>query len=89
MELVIFAFLHRKAYPWSVYANDSSLGPYQGGVLGWRAFLDCINPTDIVLAIFRGFHWMFVGRKYRNEIAYTQQNYSLESQDKIVVQPKK
>lgn len=40
---------------------------YHGGVLGLRAFLDAFNPWDIIKAIGRGFRWLFVGRRFREQ----------------------
>ena len=75
-ELVVFALLHIKAYPWRPYAEGEKYGAYQGGTLGWRAFVDCWNLLDVVRSIHRGFHWMFVGRKRRNA--------GQQSQDELV-----
>ena len=66
-ELVGFAILHIKAYPATPYMEYEKQGhPYQGGLCGWRAFVDCINLSDVGQGIHKGCHWMFVGFKYRN-----------------------
>jgi hypothetical protein len=40
-------------------------GEKQGGFLGWKAFVDAMNPWDLVKAFARSMRWLFVGRKHR------------------------
>lgn len=41
--------------------------PYEGGTLGLKALIDALNPWDIIKATGRGFRWLFVGVKKRND----------------------
>lgn len=88
IEMMIFAFLHLFAFPYSPYSNgappakypistpsiDSGMegpGPKQGGFLGIKAFVDAMNPWDLVKAFARGMKWLFVGRRTReNDSSY-------------------
>lgn len=46
---------------------------YKGGAFGWKAFLDAFNPWDLVKAVARGFKWMVLGRRNREEdVSYKQ-----------------
>ena len=83
LEMFLFAILHIWAYPWKDYsagrggalatAESGAGNPleegtlYKGGVLGWRAYLDAFNPWDMIKAIARGFRWVFVGRRMREQ----------------------
>jgi hypothetical protein len=40
-------------------------GEKQGGFLGWKAFVDAMNPWDLVKAFARSMRWLFVGRRSR------------------------
>lgn len=87
IEMAIFAVLHLFAFPWKPYASGSkvpdypmsptsggpkeSMGVKQGGLLGWRAIADAMNPWDLVKGFARGMRWLFVGVKRReNDISY-------------------
>lgn len=40
--------------------------------MGWKAFLDAMNPWDIIKSIARGLRWAFVGMRYRRrDTSYT------------------
>jgi len=47
------------------YAKEQP--PYEGGTLGIKALIDALNPWDIIKATGRGFRWLFVGVKKRND----------------------
>ncbi|PTB47347.1 hypothetical protein M431DRAFT_102473 [Trichoderma harzianum CBS 226.95] len=67
VELIFFAFLHLKAYPWKDYViSFDQPGEYQGGAMGWRAFRDMANLSDIGVAIYRAAHWIFFLRGRRH-----------------------
>lgn len=86
IEMAIFAVLHLFAFPWKPYASGSkvpdyplsptngpkdTVGPKQGGLLGWRAIADAMNPWDLVKGFARGMRWLFIGVKHReNDISY-------------------
>ena len=86
IEMALFSILHLFAYPWKPYdIRTSSMvvresGPgyppdpetaYQGGVFGWRAYLDALNMFDLVRGVGRSARWLFVGRKHReDDISY-------------------
>jgi hypothetical protein len=86
IEMAIFAVLHLFAFSWKPYASGSkiqdypmsptsgpknSVGPKQGGILGWRAIVDAMNPWDLVKGFARGMRWLFIGVKRReNDISY-------------------
>jgi hypothetical protein len=61
-------------YPISTPSIGSGMegpGPNQGGFLGIKAFVDAMNPWDLVKAFARGMKWLFVGRKTReNDSSY-------------------
>lgn len=84
--MALFALFHLWAFPWKVYdvkrseivASESvpgfSLDPktaYRGGWLGTNALLDAFNPWDLVKAIGRGFRWILIGhRKREQDVSY-------------------
>lgn len=88
LEMMIFAFLHLFAFPYSPYSRGApppkypisspsinsgmdGPGPNQGGFLGIKAFIDAMNPWDLVKAFARGMKWLFVGRRKReNDSSY-------------------
>lgn len=86
IEMAIFAVLHLFAFPWKPYASGSQVpdypmsptsgpkeivGPKQGGLLGWRAIADAMNPWDLVKGFARGMRWLFIGIKRReNDVSY-------------------
>ena len=88
IEMAIFSILHLWAYPWkpydikrsSIVAAENGAGyppdpktSYKGGKLGYKAFLDAFNPWDLVKAVGRGFRWIVVGRRKREQdISYEQ-----------------
>lgn len=65
-----------KAYPLSPASDNpdpvlNELGPNQGGFLGIKAFVDAMNPWDLVKGFARGMRWLFVGVKTReNDPSY-------------------
>lgn len=82
VEMAIFSVFHLFAFPWQVYdirrsaivASESAPGflpdpetAYLGGPLGIRALLDAFNPWDLIKAIGRGFKWVAIGRRRREE----------------------
>ncbi|CZT04779.1 related to transmembrane protein 34 [Rhynchosporium agropyri] len=81
IEMALFAILHLFAFSWKPYASSSSsstypmsnikntLGPKQGGFLGIKAFIDAMNPWDLVKAFARGMRWLFIGVKNREQDA--------------------
>ena len=78
IEMAIFAVMHIYAFSYKDYRISKATahyegGGYQGGFLGWKAFLDAYNPWDIISAIGRSFRWLFVGRRTRlDDISYDQ-----------------
>jgi hypothetical protein len=68
-ETVIFALIHRWAFPWSPYdINRLPKYPkqmYEGDVVD--AVLDAMNPWDYFKASARGFRWLFHGVRARKE----------------------
>jgi len=74
IEMAIFAVLHLFAFPWKPYQSGTKvdgLGPKQGGLLGWRAIADAMNPWDLVKGFARGMRWLFIGVKRReNDVSY-------------------
>jgi hypothetical protein len=56
-------------YPSSVADPEhpayNAVGEKQGGFMGLKAFVDAMNPWDLVKAFARGMRWLFVGRKTR------------------------
>ncbi|PBP18011.1 hypothetical protein BUE80_DR011166 [Diplocarpon rosae] len=79
IEMAIFAGLHLFAFSWTPYKTSSSgsdypmsplkntNGPNQGGFLGFKAFIDAMNPWDLVKAFARGMRWLFIGVKHREK----------------------
>ncbi|KAK6812858.1 Organic solute transporter Ostalpha [Aspergillus parasiticus SU-1] len=76
IEMAIFAVLHLWAFSWKPYSigniavevtdfYGNGKATYQGGRWGMKAFIDCLNPWDLVKAISRSIRWLFVGRKKR------------------------
>jgi hypothetical protein len=53
--------------PTSDHPRVNELGPNQGGFLGVKAFVDAMNPWDMVKGFARGMRWLFVGRKHREK----------------------
>ncbi|KAI8961640.1 DUF300-domain-containing protein [Daldinia sp. FL1419] len=47
--------------------RENEHGAKMGGFMGLKAFLDALNPWDIVKAFGRGMRWLFVGVKHRRE----------------------
>lgn len=61
----------------SVISGSDAIGPKQGGFLGLKAFVDALNPWDLVKGFGRGMKWLFVGRKHReNDPSYKNQPFS-------------
>ena len=55
-----------------MHRNPDPTADYRGGVLGWRAIVDALNPWDQVKSVARRFRWMMVGRQHRVEdISYS------------------
>jgi hypothetical protein len=70
MEMALFSILHIFAFPWKCYDISESSNPndhYQGGFFGLKAVLDAFNPMDFIRATARGFKWLFVGVRHREE----------------------
>lgn len=79
VEMALFSLLHLFAFPWRPYASNATpvkyptspvgglepIGPSQGGPLGLMAFVDAMNPWDLVKAFARSMRWLFVGVKSR------------------------
>lgn len=72
IEMFLFATLHFWGFPWGPYMlnkgdimSNGSDQRYYGGFLGIKAFLDAMNPWDLIKATARGFRWLCVGRKHR------------------------
>jgi len=74
VEMAIFAVMHLFAFPWRPY--DLKSGPsdvystntptqYAHGPA--RAIVSALNPWDIVKACGRGFRWLFVGVRHREQ----------------------
>jgi len=70
IEMFFFSLLHIVAFPFGGYDAQRSADPaarHRGGTLGWRAFADAFNPWDFAKAFARGFRWLAVGRRARND----------------------
>lgn len=70
VEMAIFAVAHLFAFPWKPYDISQSPDPvshYRGGPMGTMALLDAFNPWDIIKAGARGFRWLFVGIRNREQ----------------------
>ena len=73
IELLVMSILHIFAFPWQTYRipaksleNINSLNSTkQGGFLGIMAFVDALNIWDLVKALGRAGHWLFVGFWHR------------------------
>lgn len=74
VEMSIFAIVHIFAFspkPYNIHNNPDPGARYEGGFLGWKAILSAFNLWDIVKASARGFRWLFVGaRKREQDISY-------------------
>ncbi|QDS74761.1 hypothetical protein FKW77_001396 [Venturia effusa] len=74
IEMSIFAVVHIFAFSYKPYDIRKSPDPqarYRGGIMGWKAILEAFNLWDIVKASARGFRWLFVGaRKREQDISY-------------------
>ena len=70
----VFAVIHIFAFSaksYDIRNNPDPTAAYQGGFMGWKAVLDAFNLWDIVKASARGFRWLFVGaRKREQDISY-------------------
>jgi len=55
----------KKRKPHTGYTKEQPA--YEGGPLGVKALIDALNPWDIIKATGRGFRWLFVGVKKRND----------------------
>lgn len=95
VEMACFALLHLWAFPWQPYRTgaistkyplDSSgldvVGPKQGGFLGIKAFIDAMNPWDLVKAFARSMRWLFVGVKHREaDSSYKSNSFDLNNEE--------
>ncbi|KAL1962565.1 hypothetical protein VTN77DRAFT_9358 [Rasamsonia byssochlamydoides] len=92
IEMALFSILHLWAFPWRPYslANQQAqyVGgkvAYHGGPLGIKAFIDALNPWDLMKAVGRGVRWLFVGRRNRMQdpsyMGQTVGSYSLKPSD--------
>lgn len=92
IEMALFAVLHLFAFSWKPYASSASgsdypmspiknsLGPKQGGFLGIKAFVDAMNPWDLVKAFARGMRWLFIGVKHReNDTSYKSSSFDINN----------
>jgi hypothetical protein len=74
VEMSVFAIIHIFAFsakPYDIRHNPDPTAAYSGGFMGWKAILDAFNLWDIVKASARGFRWLFVGaRKREQDISY-------------------
>lgn len=68
IEMVIFAVLHRWAFPWRPYdLNHRPKHPGQYYACGPNeALMEAIYPWDYFKAAARGFRWLFHGVRFRN-----------------------
>ena len=77
IEMALFAIFHFWSFSYRPYIltsknmmSDSSTEEprkYVGGPLGLKAFIDSMNPWDMIKAIGRGARWVVVGRKHRHQ----------------------
>lgn len=70
VEMAFIAILHLFAYRSNVYKparQQQSELVYQGGMLGWRATVDAMNPWDLVKATGRGMRWLVTGWRTREQ----------------------
>jgi hypothetical protein len=68
--MAIFAIIHLFAFPVRPYDISKSPDPsahYRGGPFGVLALADAFNPWDMIKALARGFRWLFVGAKKREQ----------------------
>ncbi|KAF2714689.1 DUF300-domain-containing protein [Pleomassaria siparia CBS 279.74] len=87
VEMAIFAVMHLYAFPWKPYDIKqgpidvySSSNPEKYAYGPWRAILNALNPWDIVKACGRGFRWLFVGVRHRqDDISYQTKLESISS----------
>lgn len=97
IEMALFALMHQWAFPYSPYRKGgskfpidnegSSGGANKGGVLGYKAIIDAMNPWDLVKAFARGMRWLFVGVRTReNDVSYKIGNNSDNLND-MTLQP--
>lgn len=80
VEMSIFAVVHIFAFSYKPYDLRYNPGAsYQGGFMGWKAILEAFNLWDVVKASARGFRWLFVGaRKREQDISYAHHRASSE-----------
>jgi hypothetical protein len=85
--MATFSIFHLWAFPWKAYdIRQTKISPsepasclamdaptsYSGGPLGVKALLDAFNPWDLVRAVGRGFRWVVVRRRIREQdVSYT------------------
>lgn len=85
--MVISSIFHLWAFPWKDYdIRETKISPsepasslaidaptsYSGGRLGIKALLDAFNPWDLIRAVGRGFRWVVVRRRIREQdVSYT------------------
>jgi hypothetical protein len=95
IEMAFFALMHLFAFPWQPYGKGSrsskyplpssgmdELEPKQGGFLGMKAFVDAMNPWDLVKAFARGMRWLFVGVKHReNDASYKPGSFDMNDNE--------
>ncbi|RDW77786.1 hypothetical protein BP6252_05839 [Coleophoma cylindrospora] len=80
-------------YPMSPTSESPSanmIGPKQGGFLGLKAFVDALNPWDMVKAFARGMRWLFVGVKHREQDPSYQNatfNLNTDNENDMTLQP--
>jgi hypothetical protein len=70
VEMSMFAVMHIFAFSWKPYDirhNPDPAAQYLGGRFGWKALFDAFNLWDIVKASARGFKWLFVGARHREQ----------------------
>ncbi|KAK6442067.1 hypothetical protein LTR95_001686 [Oleoguttula sp. CCFEE 5521] len=88
IEMAFFAVLHLFAFSWKPYSyahiadmDSSAPKKYKGGPLGFFAFVDALNPWDMIKASARGFRWLFVGVKHRHADASYEDSGKLDAED--------
>ena len=78
IEMALFAIFHFWSFSYRPYRltakqmlSNSTPGEetvrYQGGFLGVKAFVDSMNPWDLIKAIGRSARWLVRGRKDRHQ----------------------
>lgn len=56
LEMVPLSLFFVWAYPWSPYAKSNNpVVQYQGGFLGYRAFFEMMNPSELLHGIVFAF----------------------------------